>query len=256
MIRAGSRGGQAGPSRDRGKADVGIIGMNRDFPQCDPATVAFSLGTAQATGASKIVMSGSIDDQTLIEACRAGETEAFGILVRRYQDRLYPTVLRLTGCAENAQDLLQETFLKAFEKLAKFQGDSSFYTWVYRIAVNLALSGRRRRRPHASLDEGPYGYSGLPVIDPRETDPSLPLERVERERMIQDALNSLAADHRAVVVMKEYDGLRYEEIGAILGIPVGTVRSRLHRARCELRVKLRVLVDNESTSPHAFPDTT
>jgi RNA polymerase sigma-70 factor (ECF subfamily) len=228
--------------------------MDRDFQQPDRPSVALSLGTAQAAGASKIVMSGSIDDQTLIDACRAGKTEAFGILVRRYQDRLYPTVLRLTGCAEEAQDLLQETFLRAFEKLSKFQGDSSFYTWVYRIAVNLALSGRRRRRPRANLGEGTDGNTGIAVVDPRETDPSLPLERAERERTVQNALNSLAADHRAVVVMKEYDGLRYEEIGVILGIPVGTVRSRLHRARCELREKLRVLIDQESTSPHAFPD--
>lgn len=255
MIRAGSRGGQAEPCRDVSKTNAGTIGLNRDFSQPDRPMATLSLGTARATGASKIVMSGSIDDQTLIAACRAGNTEAFGVMVRRYQDRLYPTVLRLTGSAEDAQDLLQETFLKAFEKLSKFQGDSSFYTWIYRIAVNLALSGRRRRRPRASLVEGSDGHSGLPVIDPRETDPSLPLERAERERIIQDALNSLAADHRAVVVMKEYDGLRYEEIGLILGIPVGTVRSRLHRARGELREKLRLLVDNESTSPHAFPDS-
>src|SRR5512135_1824709 len=76
------------------------------------------------------VMSGSTDDQGLIEACRAGKTEEYGTLVRRYQDRLYPTVLRLTGCAEDAQDLLQETFLRAYEKLDRFQGESSFYTWV------------------------------------------------------------------------------------------------------------------------------
>ena len=87
-----------------------------------------------------------------------------------------------------------------------------------------------------------------------ETDPSLPIERAERDRIIQDALNALAADHRAVVVMKEFDGLRYEEIGAILGIPVGTVRSRLHRARCELRERLRLLVDEEVAVRHAVPD--
>jgi RNA polymerase sigma-70 factor (ECF subfamily) len=200
-------------------------------------------------------MSGCTDDQGLIEACRAGETEAFGILVRRYQDRLYPTVLRLTGCAEEAHDLLQETFLRAYEKLGRFQGESSFYTWVYRIAVNLALSGRRRRRPTLHLGDGPNGAPTEPAVDPRESDPSLPLERAERERIVQAALNALAADHRAVVVMKEFDGLRYEEIGAVLGIPVGTVRSRLHRARCELRDRLRVLVDEEMPVRHALPET-
>jgi RNA polymerase sigma-70 factor (ECF subfamily) len=206
-------------------------------------------------------MSGSTDDHGLIAACRAGETEAYGVLVRRYQDRLYPTVLRLTGCAEDAHDLLQETFLRAYEKLGRFHGDSSFYTWVYRIAVNLALSGRRRKRPMLRLggsarpgrDEAP----AEPPADPRESDPSLPLERAERERMVQDALNALAPDHRTVVVMKEYDGLRYEEIAAMLEIPVGTVRSRLHRARCELRERLRVLIDaDEPARHHTVPGTT
>jgi len=198
-------------------------------------------------------MSLSTDDQSLIDACRAGKTEDYGTLVRRYQDRLYPTALRLTGCAEDAQDLLQETFLRAYEKLDRFHGGSSFYTWVYRIAVNLALSGRRRRRPSTRLGDGTDG-GAPPAVDPRETDPSLPLERAERDRLIQEALNALAADHRAVVVMKEFDGLRYEEIGAVLGVPVGTVRSRLHRARCELRERLRTLVDDEIPARHAYPE--
>lgn len=195
-------------------------------------------------------MIGFNDDQDLIDACRSGETVAYGVLVQRYQDRLYPTVLRLTGCAEDAQDLLQETFFRAFRKLDRFHGESSFYTWIYRIAVNLALSGRRKRRPMLRLADG-TGASGSPsepVAEHRECDPSLPLERAERDQMIQEALNALATDHRAVVVMKEFDGLRYEEIATILNIPVGTVRSRLHRARCELREKLRGLVEEDTIS--------
>lgn len=199
-------------------------------------------------------MSACIDDQSLIDACLAGKTEAFGVLVRRYQDRLYPTVLHLTGCAEDAHDLLQEAFLRAYEKLGRFHGDSTFYTWIYRIAVNLALSSRRRRRPVGLLVEVAPGSVADPCIDPRETDPSLPVLRDERDRIIKEALDSLAADHRAVVVMKEFDGLRYEEIGAVLGIPVGTVRSRLHRARVELRQRLRSLIDEEMPMKHALPE--
>jgi RNA polymerase sigma-70 factor (ECF subfamily) len=194
----------------------------------------------------RLLMFGCHDDKSLIEACRAGNTEAFGFLVSRYQDRLYPTIFRLTGCAEEAHDLLQDAFLRAFEKLERFQGESSFYTWVYRIAVNLALSGRRRRRPVLRLNHDVGGSSLDPTYDPAESDPSAPLERAERDRLIQDALNALAADHRAVVVMKEFDGLHYEEIAAMLGIPVGTVRSRLHRARCELRDRLRTLIDEDA----------
>jgi RNA polymerase sigma-70 factor (ECF subfamily) len=167
------------------------------------------------------------------------------MLVRRYQDRLYPTVLRLTGSAEDAHDLLQETFLRAFQKLSLFQGGSSFYTWVYRIAVNLALSDRRRRKTARPVVEASSRESFDPADDPGQTDPALPLERAERDERIQNALNTLAADHRAVVVLKDLDGLRYEEIAEILGIPVGTVRSRLHRARSELRLLLHGIMEEE-----------
>lgn len=190
-------------------------------------------------------MSGCDDDKSLIDACRAGNTEVFGVLVTRYQDRLYPTIFRLTGCADEARDLLQDAFLRAFEKLDRFQGESSFYTWIYRIAVNLALSGRRRRRPVLRLNRDSGSAPLEPAYDVAESDPSAPLQQAERDRIIQDALNALAADHRAVVVMKEFDGLQYEEIAAMLEIPIGTVRSRLHRARCELRDRLRSLVDED-----------
>ncbi len=190
-------------------------------------------------------MYGSDDDKCLIDACRAGNSEAFGVLVHRYQDRLYPTVLRLTGCAEDAYDLLQDAFLRAYEKLDRFHGESSFYTWVYRIAVNLALSGHRRRQTVRRNYDERFGPMTAASGDARDCDPAAPLERAERDRLIQEALDGLAPDHRAVVVMKEYDGLRYEEIGAILGVPVGTVRSRLHRARCELRDRLQSLADEE-----------
>lgn len=194
-------------------------------------------------------MTGCNDDNSLILACRAGRTEAFGILVQRYQDRLYPTMLRLTGSADDALDLLQDAFLRAFEKLDHFQGESSFYTWVYRIAVNLALSGRRRRKLTLRL-QGPHGETRIDPADESSLgDPTLPIVLAERDEMIQRALNSLADDHRAVVVMKEFDGLRYEEIAAILGVPVGTVRSRLHRARLDLRERLKSIVLEDESAP-------
>jgi RNA polymerase sigma-70 factor (ECF subfamily) len=195
-------------------------------------------------------MTGCNDDNSLIAECRAGRTEAFGVLVRRYQDRLYPTMLRLTGNADDALDLLQDAFLRAFEKLDRFQGESSFYTWVYRVAVNLAISGRRRRRVTLRF----HGPDGGDSIDPPDEsslgDPTLPLMLAERDELIQKALDALADDHRAVVVMKEFDGLRYEEIASILGVPVGTVRSRLHRARLDLRERLKGIV-LEDEAAHA-----
>jgi RNA polymerase sigma-70 factor, ECF subfamily len=195
-----------------------------------------------------IEMSRFLDDQSLVQACRAGQTEAFGSLVARYQGRLYPTVMRLIGSAEDAEDVLQDTFVRAFEKLDQFHGDSSFYTWIYRIAVNLALSGYRRRRVRTvlrpKLDRRAFSGRDLPD-ESADADPSMPLERAEREKIVEAALNKLGPEHRAVVVLKDFDGHRYEEISAILNIPVGTVRSRLHRARCELRERLRGLIDLE-----------
>lgn len=202
-------------------------------------------GTPAPRRASKDVMTGCDDDQPLVEAARAGQSSAFGELVRRHQGRLYPTLLRLTGSAEDAQDLLQESFLRAYRKLGRYKGDSSFYTWLYRLAVNLALSHRRRRKGPARFSElqTPAGAALEPAADPEQSDPTLPAELAEREALVQAALDALAPDHRAVVVLKEFDGLRYEEIAATLGVPVGTVRSRLHRARRELRDRLEQVLD-------------
>jgi RNA polymerase sigma-70 factor (ECF subfamily) len=176
-------------------------------------------------------MTGSTDDLSLIAECRAGRTDAFGPLVARYQDRLYPTAIRLTGGADDALDLLQDTFLRAYQKLGGFRGDSSFLTWVYRIMVNLARTERRKRRPRPLRAE----LTGDAPDTSDASDPSTHLERAEREALVQGALDLLSADHRVVVVMKEFDGLRYEEIAAALDVPIGTVRSRLHRARSELK---------------------
>jgi RNA polymerase sigma-70 factor (ECF subfamily) len=189
------------------------------------------------------------DDLSLVRACRAGQTEAFGDLVRRYQDRLYPTVLRLVGSPEDAQDVLQDSFIRAFEKLDLFHGESSFYTWIYRITINVALSGQRKQqsqhRPRPGPADSRSGSSfGEPVDRSRESDPAIAVERLEREQAVEAALNSLGTDHRDVIILKDFEGKRYEEISELLDIPVGTVRSRLHRARCEVRDRLRSYLDD------------
>lgn len=189
-------------------------------------------------------MTGWTDDSSLIEACRAGNPEPFGELISRYQDRLYATLLRLTGNPEDACDILQDACLAAYSKLDRFRGGSSFYTWIYRIAVNLALT-QKRRRPPARAVAWLSTHDGTEPPDERhESDPSGPLEQAERERIVQEALNALAPEHRAVLVLKDVDGLRYEEIAEVLDIPIGTVRSRLHRARGDLRERLRGVVED------------
>jgi RNA polymerase sigma-70 factor (ECF subfamily) len=204
-------------------------------------------------------MTGCHDDFTLVERCRAGQTEAFGILVLRYQDRLYATIVRLVGGPEDAQDVLQDAFVRAFEKLDQFHGESSFYTWIYRIAVNVALTGHRKRRQRglgraALPGNGRKGEE--PADDSPEADPSFALERIERETIVESALAALGPEQRAVVVLKDFDGCRYEEISSLLSIPIGTVRSRLHRARCELRERLRSLVEveHEPSGRRVFQD--
>jgi RNA polymerase sigma-70 factor (ECF subfamily) len=178
----------------------------------------------------------SADDLRLIRACLDGDTAAFGILVRRHQDRLYHTVYRLVENAEDAQDVVQEAFLHAYQSLDSFKGDSLFFTWLYRIAVNTAISLRRKRRVVLSIDAGRNGEPGVEPMDPSEvTQPGHDLEQQEQELRIQRALARLSPEHRAVLVMKDMEGQKYETMAEVLQVPIGTIRSRLHRARLELR---------------------
>lgn len=178
----------------------------------------------------------SADDHRLIADCLEGRTSAFGELVRRYQDRLFNTVYRLLANAEDARDVVQEAFLNAYQSLDTFKGDSLFFTWLYRIAFNAAISYKRKRKAVLSLNGLPEGQGPSEPMDPSEINqPGFALEQVEEERRLQRALDRLSPQHRAVLVLKEIEGQKYEEIAEVLEVPVGTVRSRLHRARLELR---------------------
>jgi RNA polymerase sigma-70 factor (ECF subfamily) len=178
----------------------------------------------------------SADDQRLIAECLRGDSAAFGELVRRYQDRLYNTVYRLVDNAEDAQDIVQDSFLNAYQALGHFKGDSLFFTWLYRIAVNTAISLKRKHRVVISVDVG-RNEGGVP--EPADTSdlsrPEQALERTEEEKRIQNALNRLSPEHRAVLIMKDMEGEKYETMAEVLDVPIGTIRSRLHRARLELR---------------------
>jgi RNA polymerase sigma-70 factor, ECF subfamily len=178
----------------------------------------------------------SADDHRLIAECLRGDTAAFGVLVRRYQERLFNTAYRMVGNAEDAYDVVQEAFLSAYQSLDSFKGDSLFFTWLYRIAVNTAISLKRKQRAMVSIDAGRNGEQGIEPLDPSELSrPGHALEQAEQERRIQQALSRLSPEHRAVLVMKDMEGQKYEMIAEVLEVPIGTVRSRLHRARLELR---------------------
>ncbi len=175
------------------------------------------------------------DDHRLIAECLGGDTAAFGELVRRHQDRLYNTVYRLVDNGEDALDVVQESFLNAYQALESFKGDAQFFTWLYRIAVNTAISLRRKRRVLARIDTtGKEG--GLEPADPSDlARPGHAIEQAEEEAKLYRALARLSSEHRTVLVMKELEGQKYEDMAETLGVPIGTIRSRLHRARLELR---------------------
>jgi len=177
------------------------------------------------------------DDVQLIDETLNGRTAAFGELVRKYQNRLFNTVFHVVGNAEDARDVVQDAFVQALLKLHTFQRSSTFYTWLYRIAFNVAVSHCRRRRPTASVEHA-RETAGL---EPRDSadNPVQSAEREERCSQVRRALAELSEEHRTVLVLREIDGCCYETIAEILGIPVGTVRSRLHRARLQLREQLK-----------------
>jgi RNA polymerase sigma-70 factor (ECF subfamily) len=173
------------------------------------------------------------DDNRLITECLRGRSEAYGELVRRYQDRLYNTVYRLLDNAEDAQDVVQEAFLSAYQSLAGFKGDSLFFTWLYRIAINTAISLKRKQRVAVSISAG--SQVPEPVDGSEYGQPGHALEQAEEERRLQNALNRLSVEHRTVLIMKDMEGQKYETMAEVLRVPIGTIRSRLHRARVELR---------------------
>ncbi len=177
----------------------------------------------------------SDEDRWLIAECLGGRREAFGELVSRYQARLFNAALRLVHSYDDAADVVQDAFLSAFQSLHTFKGDAEFFTWLYRIAFNTAVSLKRKKRPALSL-EASVGETGIDPDDPSEyVKPGVALERTEDEQQLSLAIARLSPEHRQVLLLKDIDGLKYEDIAELLAVPIGTIRSRLHRARLELR---------------------
>ena len=182
------------------------------------------------------------DDAQLISQALAGQTAAFGQLVQKYQDRLYNTLVHVAGNAEDAKDVVQEAFVQAFLKLESFQGASAFYTWLYRIAFNVAATHRRRRGAMRTAEQAAIAdgqLRGSEGASQAAEGPSDRLEREERCRQVRYAISQLPEEYRVVLVLREMEGYCYESIAEVLDLPVGTVRSRLHRARLQLREQLK-----------------
>lgn len=185
------------------------------------------------------------DDAALIARCQAGSRDAFDQLISRYQRRIYTFAYRLTGNSEDAADIAADTFVRLYSSLGSFRGDSSFGTWLYRVVTNIYLDSRKRKRVRQtqSLDEmvALEESSVQRQIEDESETPQEIAEGRERTAALQTAIASLPDHQKLMVVMYHVDGLAYEEIAEALQLPVGTVKSRLNRARLALRQKLEPL---------------
>ncbi|REK07511.1 MAG: RNA polymerase subunit sigma-70 [Planctomycetota bacterium] len=183
------------------------------------------------------------DDALLIDEALAGNSAAFGQLVTKYQDRLYNTLVHVVGSADTASDVVQDAFVQAYVKLNTFERASAFYTWLYRIAFNLAVSRRRREKPTVSVEHTREALGHEPLD--RDPPPESRMEQQERACQVRAALDRLSDEHRSILVLREIEGCRYEQIAEVLELPVGTIRSRLHRARLQLRDQLKDILQED-----------
>ncbi len=176
-------------------------------------------------------------ERDLINRSRAGETEAFDLLVRLHQDQIYALAYRITGNHEDAWDAAQDAFVRSYQALPGFRQDAAFGTWLYRIATNAALDLVRRRPASTPEELRPEHVSG--------DNPQAVVERREITRRVHAALFHLPLEYRAAVVLRDLQGLAYDEVARVLGVPLGTVRSRLARGREAMRAQLADLVGVE-----------
>ena len=178
------------------------------------------------------------EEARLVREIRAGDGDAFETLVREHQTRVYNLALRMCGDPEDALDISQETFLKAWRTLGKYRGDCSLGSWLYRIASNLCIdllrkNKRRQTEKIVSLDDPGEEGRPLELPDLRE-EPQTILEREENRRAVWECLEKLPEEQRLILVLRDVNGLSYEEIGASMGLELGTVKSRIFRAREKL----------------------
>lgn len=174
------------------------------------------------------------DDRLVIERIRAGEIEAYAELVDRYGDRIYSMLLHLAGGdGEQAAEFVQEAFVRAYERLDRFDGSSTFYTWLYRLARNRAIDLLAKKRP-AAFERGTLEAAADGAVRPG-SGPQRALERDELQQRVHAALDRLPVEQREIILLRDFDGHDYAAIAELLEVAVGTVKSRLNRARSALR---------------------
>ena len=185
-------------------------------------------------------------DQALVEQVQRGDKQAFDILVLKYQNKIIQLVNRYVHDSDEARDVAQEAFIKAYRAIGRFRGDSAFYTWLYRIAINTAknyLVASGRRPPRSDIDaQDAEQYEGASGLREYAT-PERLLMRDEIQTAIAEAIDDLPEDLRTAITLRELEGLSYEEIAQTMDCPIGTVRSRIFRARDAIDTRLKPLLD-------------
>lgn len=188
----------------------------------------------------------AFEDAVLVDRCRGGDMQAFGALVAKYQHRVFNIVFRLCRRQADAEELAQETFLKALEKINQFRGQSGFYTWLFRIAVNLVMTHRRKEgrvKLHSiDCDDGTQATALAAAARNTEAAPDAAAMKADTSRKVLEAIEQLDDEFRAVVLLREIEDMNYDQIAHVLNVPSGTVKSRLYRARVILREKLTELI--------------
>jgi len=187
-------------------------------------------------------------DQQLVKRVQKGDKRAFDLLVLKYQHKILAIVSRYIRDSFEVQDVTQEAFIKAYRALPNFRGESAFYTWMYRIAINTAknyLVARGRRPPLSDVEvEDAEYYSGSDALKDVDT-PENNFFKDELQRVVNDAIRELPEDLRTAVTLREFEGMSYEEIAEVMACPVGTVRSRIFRAREAIDKQIKLLMDPE-----------
>jgi RNA polymerase sigma-70 factor (ECF subfamily) len=188
-------------------------------------------------------------DSALVERVQAGEKRAFDLLVAKYQHKIVSVIARYVSDWSECQDVAQEAFIRAYRAIPAFRGDSAFYTWMYRIAINTAknyLVSQGRRPPAEDIAvEDAVQFDGVTRLAETGT-PENELQRQEIERTVFETVEQLPEELRTAITLREVDGLSYEEIAETMACPIGTVRSRIFRAREAIDVKLRPLLSEET----------
>ena len=192
----------------------------------------------------------SLDDSQLVRQCQCGQPEGMSCLIVRYQDRVYNTIYKICQNRDDAAELTQDTFVKVLENIHTFRKESSFYTWLFRVAVNLTLNycKRRFKLSPVSLDaenerlEKDKGKLAAMLADPNGQDPAAIAQQKELSRLVVNTIGQLSEDFRVVLVLRDIEQMSYAEIADVLQIETGTVKSRLSRARAQLRELLETVL--------------